>query len=125
MNAGDGQKRFSRKVHVPCSKLGISRRLSPLGVLLPFLTSPKNPPTACLHPASPSSPANVPQNSRRTSLGSLTSPSDLFRPIFSPNEDFFSARPGPGLGGWEEKVKRLLSEEGRENEGEERRGGVG
>jgi hypothetical protein len=59
------------------------------------LIIPKKLPVAVFHPASPSSFANVPQNSMRNSFGSFIPSASLFLPIFSPKEDL--RLPTPGL----------------------------
>lgn len=78
-------RRAAERMDSPSSKVGISRRFSPLGVLVPFLIMPRNAATASDQSASPSSAANVFQNSNKNSLGSFNASSLFFFP--RPNED--------------------------------------
>lgn len=64
--------------------MGISLRLRPLGVLVPFLITPEKADMALRQPSSPSSSARVPQNSSKNSLGSLSTSSFFFP---KPKED--------------------------------------
>lgn len=66
------------------SKTGISRRLSPLGVFVPFRMLLKNDPTASFQAASPAASPSVVQNSSRNSLGSFRT-SSFF--LLRPNDD--------------------------------------
>ena len=71
----------------------ISRRFRPLGVFVPLRILPKNDTTASFQAASPCLSPNVPQNSIKTSFGSLRTSSLV---LFSPNIDLRRVIVGTG-----------------------------